>query len=57
MSSSLLLQQGPACLVRLICMVLEMGGRWFTAAVLLDVASRICLIQLAVFLFNYKLFL
>ena len=28
MSSSLLLQQSPACLFRLIWMVLEMGGRW-----------------------------
>ena len=28
MSSSLLLQQSPARLVRLILMVLEMGGRW-----------------------------
>ena len=28
MSSSLLLQQCPACLVRLTCIVFEMGGRW-----------------------------
>ena len=28
MSSSILLQQCPACLVRLIWIVLEMGGRW-----------------------------
>ena len=28
MSSSLLPQQCTACLVRLICMVLEMGGKW-----------------------------
>ena len=28
MSSFLLLQQYPACLVHLIWMVLEMGGRW-----------------------------
>ena len=28
MSSSYLLQQSPACLVRLIWMVFEMGGRW-----------------------------
>ena len=28
MSSSLLLQQCPACLIRLIWMVFEMGGRW-----------------------------
>ena len=28
MSSSLLLQQCPACLVRLTCLVFVMGGRW-----------------------------
>ena len=28
MSSSLLLQQCPACLVRLTCIVFRMGGRW-----------------------------
>ena len=28
MSSSLLLQQCPACLVRLTCIVFVMGGRW-----------------------------
>ena len=28
MSSSLLLQQGPACLVRLTCIVFVMGGKW-----------------------------
>ena len=28
MSSSLLLQQCPACLVRLILIVFRMGGRW-----------------------------
>ena len=28
MSSSLLLQQCPACLVRLTCVVFVMGGRW-----------------------------
>ena len=28
MSSSLLLQQGPACLVRLICIVFVMGDKW-----------------------------
>ena len=28
MSSSLLLQQCPACLVRLICIVFVIGGRW-----------------------------
>ena len=41
MSSSLLFQECPTCLVRLIWMVLrwEVGGR--TASVLWDVASRI----------------
>ena len=28
MSSPLLLQQCPACLAHLVCMVFEMGGRW-----------------------------
>ena len=28
MSSSLLLQQCPACLVRLTCIVFVMGGKW-----------------------------
>ena len=28
MSSSLLLQQGPACLARLTCIVFVMGGKW-----------------------------
>ena len=45
MSSSLVLQQCPTCLVRQILIVFEMGGR--TATVLWDVASRICSIQLA----------
>ena len=47
MSSSLLLQQYPACLVRLICRVSwwVLGGS--IAAVLCGVASRTCSIQLA----------
>ena len=40
MSSSFLLQQCPACLVRLTWIVFLMGGR--TAAALWSVASRIC---------------
>ena len=49
MSSSLLLQQGPVCHVRLIWMVFEMGGRWPRAADLWDVDSRICSISLLAF--------
>ena len=52
MRSSLLLQQCPACLVRLtlIAFVMGVGGR--TAAVLWSVTSRTCSIQLIVFLCN-----
>ena len=48
MSSSLLLQQCPACLVCLTWIVFEVGGRW--PYVLWDVAARTCLILLATFL-------
>ena len=40
MSSSLLLQQCPACLVRLICIVFVMGGRWSYRWCFVGVASR-----------------
>ena len=33
MSSSLLLQQCPACLVRITCIVFVMGGRWTPASI------------------------
>ena len=35
MSSSLLLQQCPACLVRLTCIVFMMGGRWLYSCCLI----------------------
>ena len=54
MSSSLLLQQCPACLVRLtfIVFVTEAVGRIVGA--LLGVAARTCSILLAAFLFNCR---
>ena len=54
-SSSLLLQQCPACLVRLTWIVLwwEVGGRIVGA--LWGVASRTCSILLAAFLCSYRL--
>ena len=52
MSSSLLLQQFSACLVRLIWMVLRWKVGVRTAAFLWDVASRICSVQLIAFLCN-----
>ena len=48
MSSSLLLQQCPACLVCLTWIVFVMGGRW-------GVAARTCSILLAAFLCNCRL--
>ena len=47
MSSSLLLQQCPVCLVRLTWIVFVMGGR--IVGVLWGVAARSCLILLATF--------
>ena len=55
MSSSLLLQQCPACLVRLTWMVFVMGGRWPYSWCLEGVASRTCSILLAAFLCNCRL--
>ena len=52
MSSSLLLQQCPACLVRLTCIVFVMGGRWPYSWCLWGVAARNCSIFLATFLCN-----
>ena len=49
MSSSLLLQQCPACLVRLTWIVFVMGGRWPYSW---GVTSRTCLLQLTSFLCN-----
>ena len=62
MSSSLLLQQFPACLVHFIWMVLEMGGRWlyscFMVCCFQDLFSIACgiLVQLPSSLFSICLF-
>ena len=53
MSSSLLLLQCLACLVRLIWIVFVIGGGGCTAAALWGVASRTCSILLASFLCSY----
>ena len=53
MSSSLLLQQCPACLVRLTWIVFVIGGR--TVGVLWGVAARTCSRLLAAFLCNCRL--
>ena len=52
MSSSLLLQQCPACLVRLTWIVFVMGGRWPYNWCFWGVAVRTCSILLAAFLCN-----
>ena len=54
-SSSLLLQQCPACLVLLAWIVFVMGGRWPYSWCLVGVAERTCSILLATFLCNYHL--
>ena len=51
--SSLLLQQCPACLVRLVCIVFVIGDRIVGA--LWGVAARTCSILLATFLCNCRL--
>ena len=50
MSSSLLLQQCPACLVCLTLIVYVMGGRWPYSCCFVGAASRTCSILLAAFL-------
>ena len=55
MSSFLLLQQCPACLVRLTWTVFEMGGLWPYSWCLWGVAARTCSILLATFLCNCRL--
>ena len=50
MSSSLLFQQCPACLVRLTCIVFVTGGRWPWG-----VAASTCTILLVTFLCNCRL--
>ena len=55
MSSSLLLQQWPACLVCLTRIVFVMGGRYRIVGALWGVAARTCSILLAAFLCNCRL--
>ena len=55
MSSSLLLQQCPACLVRLTWIVFVIGGRCSTVGVLWGVAARTCSGLHAAFLCNCHL--
>ena len=50
MSSSLLLQQCPACLVRLTWIVFVMWGRWPYSWCLVGMSTRSCSILLATFL-------
>ena len=52
MSSSLLLQQSPACLVRLTCIVFVIGGSWPYSWCLVD---RTCSILFSTFLCNCRL--
>ena len=52
MSSSLLIQQCPVCLVRLIVIVSVMDGRWLYSCCFAGAASWACLILLAAFLCN-----
>ena len=54
-SSSLLLLQCPACLVRLTWIIFVMGGKWPIVGALLGVASKTCSISLAAFLCNCRL--
>ena len=55
MSSFLLLQQCPACLVCLTWIVFVMGGRWPYSWCFGGVAARTCSILLAAFLCNCRL--
>ena len=55
MSSSLLLQQCPACLVHLTWIVFMIGGRWRTVGVLWGVAARTCSRLHAAFSCNCRL--
>ena len=54
MSSSLLLQQCPACLVRLTWIVFVIGGRWPYSWCFVGVTSRTCSVLLATFLGNCR---
>ena len=56
MSSSLLLQQGPTCLVRLTCIVFVMGEASVRiVGVLWGVVASTCSILLSTFLCNFRL--
>ena len=55
MSSSLLLQQCPACLVRLTWIVFVMGGRWPYSWCFVECCRQDCLILLATFLRSCRL--
>ena len=55
MNSFLLLQQCPACLVRLTWIVFVMGDRWPYSWYLWGVTSRTCSVLLAAFLCNCRL--
>ena len=55
MSSFLLLQQCPACLVRLTCIVFVMGGKWPYSWCLVGCFARTCSILLSTFLCNCRL--
>ena len=55
MSSSLLLQQCPVCLVRLTCIVFVMGGSVRIVGVSWGVVARTCSILLSTFLCNFRL--
>ena len=55
MSSSLLLQQCPACLVRLTWIVFVIGGRWSYSWCLVGCYCRTCSRLLAAFLCNCRL--
>ena len=55
MSSSLLLQQCPTCLVCLTWILFVMGGRWPYSWCFVGIAPRTCSILLAAFLCNCRL--
>ena len=55
MSSSLLLQQCPGCLIRLTCIVFVMGEGVRIVGVYRGVVARTCSILLSTFLCNFRL--
>ena len=54
MSSSLLFQQCPTCLIRLTWIVTVMDGRWPYSCCFVGVASMTCSIKLTTFLCNCR---